>query len=197
LAPAGPRLVELGCGAGNHSRWFAERGFDVTGIDVSPTAIEWAAARGIPRARFLVGDLVAGIPGAYDAAIDGHLLHCIIGGDRARVLANVHRALAPGGVLFVATMCGPITNPKLRACFDPVTRCQVVDGVAYRFIGDADEILDEIRAAGFALEASTMRRRIDDDDQDHIWAIARALHSRAADLDEVEKDMGPDDPDRG
>jgi 2-polyprenyl-3-methyl-5-hydroxy-6-metoxy-1,4-benzoquinol methylase len=64
LAPAGPRLVELGCGAGNHSRWFAERGFDVTGIDVSPTAIEWAAARGIPRARFLVGDLVAGIPGA-------------------------------------------------------------------------------------------------------------------------------------
>ncbi|HEX7701155.1 MAG TPA: class I SAM-dependent methyltransferase, partial [Kofleriaceae bacterium] len=109
-----------------------ERGFDVTGIDISPTAIAWATERAIPGTRFVVGDVVAEIPGAYDFVIDGHCLHCIIGDDRSRMLANVRGALVPGGSLFVATMCGEITLPKLRACFDPITRCQVVDGVAYR-----------------------------------------------------------------
>lgn len=173
LGPSGKRLLELGCGAGNIAGWLVERGFEVTGIDISATAIAWATERSIPGTRFLVGDLVAEIPGEYDVVLDGHCLHCIIGADRARMLANVHRALVPGGGLFVATMCGEITLPELRACFDPVTRCQVVDGVAYRFIGDADEILGELRAAGFEIAASTICARKGDDDQDHLWAVAR------------------------
>ncbi|HUS27675.1 MAG TPA: methyltransferase domain-containing protein [Kofleriaceae bacterium] len=169
----GNRLLELGCGAGNATPWFVERGFEVTGIDISPAAIAWANERGIAGARFVVGDLVASIPGQYDIAVDGHCLHCIIGDDRARFLANVRNALAPGGSFFVATMCGEITLPKLRASFDPATRCQVVDGIAYRYIGDASEILDEVRAAGFEVVASTINARKDDNDQDNLWAIAR------------------------
>lgn len=169
----GTRLLELGCGAGNAAAWFVERGFHVTGIDISPTAIAWATERAIPNARFLVGDLVAAIDGEYDVVIDGHCLHCIIGADRARVLANIRRAIVPGGALFVSTMCGEITIPELRACFDPITRCQIVDGVAYRFIGDAGEILDELRAAGFSIVASTICPRTDENDQDHLWAVAR------------------------
>lgn len=169
----GNRVLELGCGAGNIAGWLVERGFDVTGIDISPAAIAWATERAIPGARFIVGDLVAEIPGNYDLVIDGHCLHCIIGDDRARMLANVRGALVPGGCLFVATMCGEITLPALRACFDPGTRCQVVDGISYRFIGDAEEILGELRASGFEIVCSTICRRKDDDDQDHLWAIAR------------------------
>ncbi len=150
-----------------------ERGFAVTGLDISPTAIAWATERATPGTRFMVGDLVAEIPGEYDLAIDGHCLHCIIGDDRAQLLAHVRGALGPGGGFFVSTMCGEITQPALRATFDPVTRCQVVAGVSYRFIGDADEILDELRAAGFAIAASRICRRKDDDDQDHLWAVAR------------------------
>jgi SAM-dependent methyltransferase len=169
----GSRVLELGCGAGNIAGSLVARGFDVTGIDISPTAIAWANDRAV-GARFVVGDVVAEIAGEYDLVIDGHCLHCIIGDDRARLLANVHRALVPGGSLFVATMCGEITIPELRACFDPVTRCQVVDEVAYRFVGDADEILDELRAAGFEIVRSTICPRKGDDDQDHLWAVARA-----------------------
>jgi SAM-dependent methyltransferase len=169
----GTRVLELGCGAGNIASSLVERGFDVTGIDISPTAIAWATERAIPGTRFVVGDLVAEIPGEYDLVIDGHCLHCIIGDDRARMLANVRGALVPGGKFFVATMCGEITLPKLRACFDPVTRCQVVDGIAYRYIGDPDEILDELRTAGFEIVCSTIDRRKSDDDQDNLWVIAR------------------------
>ena len=35
-------LLELGCGAGNLALMFAESGYDVHGIDISPTAIAWA-----------------------------------------------------------------------------------------------------------------------------------------------------------
>jgi len=173
LEPVGKRVLELGCGAGNIARSLVERGFDVTGIDISPTAIAWATERAIPGTRFMVGDLVAEIPGEYDLVIDGHCLHCIIGDDRARMLANVRGALASGGTFFVATMCGEITQPKLRACFDPITRCQVVDGIAYRYIGDPDELLDELRTAGFEIVCSTINRRKNDDDQDNLWVIAR------------------------
>ncbi len=173
LGPCGNRVLELGCGAGNIARWLVARGFEVTGIDISPTAISWATERAIPGARFLVGDLVEEITGEYDVVIDGHCLHCIIGTDRTRMLANVRGALVPGGTFFVATMCGEISLPELRACFDPVTRCQVVDGIAYRFIGDASEILDELRGAGFEIACSTICPRKDDNDQDHLWALAR------------------------
>jgi SAM-dependent methyltransferase len=171
-ARAGDRLLELGCGAGNIAGSLIERGFEVTGIDISPFAIAWAAERE-PRARFVVGDVVSAIPGEYDVIVDGHCLHCIIGDDRARLLANVYRALAPRGSFFVATMCGEITQPKLRACFDPVTRCQVVDGIAYRYIGDATELLAELRAVGFEIAAHAIDPRKTDDDQDNLWAIAR------------------------
>jgi SAM-dependent methyltransferase len=171
--PKGNRVLELGCGAGNIARFLVDRGFDVTGIDISPTAIAWATERAIPNARFMVGDLVAEIPGEYDLVIDGHCLHCIIGNDRARMLANVRAALVPGGSFFVATMCGEITQPALRACFDPITRCQVVDDISYRFIGDADELLDELRTAEFDIVRSMIKRRKNDDDQDNLWAMAR------------------------
>lgn len=39
---ANVRILDLGCGAGNNSWFFAREGFDVTGIDASETAIKFA-----------------------------------------------------------------------------------------------------------------------------------------------------------
>jgi SAM-dependent methyltransferase len=36
------RTLDLGCGLGNYAIWFAEKGFEVVGIDGSPTAIKIA-----------------------------------------------------------------------------------------------------------------------------------------------------------
>lgn len=169
--PIGARVLELGCGAGNLARLLVEQGFEVTGVDISPTAIEWARERA-PRAKFVVADVTQPIAGTYDWVIDGHCLHCIIGPDRARVLENVFNALCVGGRFFVSTMCGEVTMPALRACFDPVSRCQVVNGVAYRYIGQPEVLLDELRAAGFEILSSRIERRSSDDDQDNLWVMA-------------------------
>lgn len=170
---AGKRVLELGCGPGNAAPWFVERGCAYTGVDISPAAITWANERAVPGAAFRVGDVTHGIDGAYDLVVDGHCLHCIIGPDRTRLLTHVRGALVPGGHLFVATMCGAVTSPALQACFDAASRCQVVDGVARRFIGDADGILAELRAAGFEVVASVVDPRDDANDQDHLWALVR------------------------
>jgi methyl halide transferase len=39
------RALEIGCGTGTNSVWLAGQGFDVTGIDVAPLAVEQATER--------------------------------------------------------------------------------------------------------------------------------------------------------
>lgn len=40
--PKTGRVLELGCGAGNTCLELAKRGYEVHGVDIAPTAIDWA-----------------------------------------------------------------------------------------------------------------------------------------------------------
>ena len=51
----GERLLDVACGAGGFMQRAADRGLEVVGLDVSPTAIELARAR-LPEAELHVGD---------------------------------------------------------------------------------------------------------------------------------------------
>lgn len=53
LALARGRVLDIGCGAGRHAIHLQTKGFEVTGIDVSPGAIEVARRRGLADARVL------------------------------------------------------------------------------------------------------------------------------------------------
>ncbi len=57
---AGPskRLLDLGCGTGEHARFLADRGFEVVGVDASASMIEQALAEPVPPGLALVrGDI--------------------------------------------------------------------------------------------------------------------------------------------
>ena len=167
LAPRSGRLLELGCGAGNMTRWFLDRGFDACGIDISPTAIAWARESMAAEAtapRFDIGnvvDLHAYEDDSFDFVFDGHCLHCIIGDDRASMLANVRRILRPGGYFLVDTMCKPVDPSTLgaerAAHFDPETGFVVYDGAAVRYIGEAEDILGELDLAGLQILSHKIR----------------------------------------
>ncbi len=96
------RAVDLGCGAGSYAVWLAAQGFDVTGVDISPRAVELAARRAAESGvscRFVAADLlgeVKDLAGAFDFAYDWEALHHIFPEDRPRYVANVHRMLRPG-----------------------------------------------------------------------------------------------------
>ena len=128
--PKRGKLLELGCGAGNISFILAKLGFQISGIDIAPTAITWAqelAERHQIQADFRVGDVV-NLNGysadSFDVLLDGHCLHCIIGDDRAKFLSNSFRVLKPGGFFITETMCGDYTGEfGNNEHFDPETRC--------------------------------------------------------------------------
>lgn len=45
------KILDVGCGAGSHSLYLQEKGFDVTAIDISPNAIKACQLRGVKNAR--------------------------------------------------------------------------------------------------------------------------------------------------
>ena len=49
----GDRVLDVGCGPGRHSLYLQEKGRDVTGIDISPRAVQVAKARGLRKARVM------------------------------------------------------------------------------------------------------------------------------------------------
>lgn len=55
------RVLEIGCGTGTNSVWMAQQGFEVTGIDVAPLAVEHAKKRAHMAkvdVRFVVADVL-------------------------------------------------------------------------------------------------------------------------------------------
>jgi SAM-dependent methyltransferase len=102
MRPPPGRIVEFGCGAGWLSLLLAERGYEVTGVDISPDAIalaeQLAVERGIVRASFRVGDYeTVRIESPADYVIFHDALH------HAEVeqdaLRAAYAALKPGGLL--------------------------------------------------------------------------------------------------
>ncbi len=97
--PAG-RAIDLGCGTGTNVLTLAQHGWEITGIDFAPRAIQAArrklAAAGV-RADLAVGDVtnLKGIAGKFDLALDIGCFHGIP--SRSAYLSELSRVLAPGG----------------------------------------------------------------------------------------------------
>ena len=110
------RAVDLGCGAGVYAIWFAQKGFDVTGVDISPTAIGIArekAAKAGASCRFVIADLLGDpgeIGGTFDFGFDWELLHHIMPEDRKTYARNVASLLNPGAVYF--SVCFSEEDPQ-------------------------------------------------------------------------------------
>ena len=100
----GARLLEVGCGTGHWSEFFAEKGFDVTGVDISPEMIRIARAKNIPRARFEVANAVA-LPfddETFDVAVAITVLEFAKG--PVGVLAEMVRCVRTGGKVIVGVL---------------------------------------------------------------------------------------------
>jgi SAM-dependent methyltransferase len=103
LPPA--RLLDVGCGAGWTSLFFARRGYEVVGLDIAPDMIHHANAlkvrEGLSNVRFLVGDYETFRPGEeFDCAVFYDALHHAL--DEEAALRMAYQALKPGGVCVTA-----------------------------------------------------------------------------------------------
>ena len=101
LPPPPGLLLDLGCGTGWTSVFFARRGYEVVGQDLSEDMIEAAAARremeSLPNLSFVCSDYEAlDYRDRFDIAVFFDSLHHAE--DEAGAIRSVYRALKPGGV---------------------------------------------------------------------------------------------------
>ena len=102
------RLLEMGCGEGFEARFLARSGFDVTGVDISPTVVEKcridAEAKGL-SIEFRLGDMTRldFFPDrSFDLVVAVGSYHMLNDPkDRAKCMAEMARLLKPGGYLFL------------------------------------------------------------------------------------------------
>jgi 2-polyprenyl-3-methyl-5-hydroxy-6-metoxy-1,4-benzoquinol methylase len=109
--PAGSRLLDVGCGSGWMSEYFARLGYEVKGIDISPALIEMSRDRvaRVPydvdhettlRCSFAVHDIEsAPLAETFDAVLCYDSLHHFE--DEAAVMRHLAAMLPVGGVLFI------------------------------------------------------------------------------------------------
>ena len=105
LLPAGARILELGCGAGDDSAQMLARGFDVRPTDGSPEMASEASKRlGRSVETLLFHDL--GEVEAYDGVWANACLLHVPRPELGQVLALIWRALKPGGHFYASFKAG-------------------------------------------------------------------------------------------
>jgi cyclopropane fatty-acyl-phospholipid synthase-like methyltransferase len=125
------RVLDAGCGTGEHALLAASHGAEAVGVDLSTRAIERARAKAASRgveARFEVADALSlgNLGLTFDTIIDSGLFHVFDDDGRARYVASLASVLRSGGNCYL--MCfsdrqpgdsGPrrVRQDELRAAF--------------------------------------------------------------------------------
>ncbi len=129
------RALDLGCGEGADVIWLAQRGWEATGIDISPTAVGRAraaaerASLAEDRARFITADLAELPPGLFDL-VTASFLHSPVELARGEILRRAADRVAPGGHLLITSHAAapPWAGPT--------------DGHEHRFPTPAEQLAD-------------------------------------------------------
>lgn len=97
------RALDIGCGTGTNAIWLAERGIDVLGTEISPTAIAAANKKIAGKnlsIRFIENDIVRTPPvqaGSMDFAFDRGVFHVMTAPQRGPFVKHVAQSLSDRG----------------------------------------------------------------------------------------------------
>ncbi|HZX01717.1 class I SAM-dependent methyltransferase [Kribbella sp.] len=166
LADGNRQVADVGCGSGRVTTVLARLGLDAFGVDLSPGMVA-LARRTYPDLRFEEGSLLAlDLP---DARLGGVLaFYSIIHTPwklRAKVFAEFHRVLAPGGVLMLAFQVGSERSRRTELYGTPI------ELEWYR--QQPDEISGLLHAAGFSTWSTTVREPGEGETTQRAYVIAR------------------------
>ncbi|MFI6868321.1 class I SAM-dependent methyltransferase [Nocardia sp. NPDC050406] len=172
------RVLDPGCGAGEHTILLTRLGYDVVGVDLSPSAVAYARrnaqAQGVSGARFEVADALRlreapalvgavdegdGVGPRFDTIVDSALFH-VFGEEpeaRAAYVRSLHAVCAPGGYVHVLALSDrePGIGPRI-----------------------SDSIIRESFGAGWELEEISESR--------YLGRVTESVAREAAELEQVD-----------
>jgi SAM-dependent methyltransferase len=113
------RVLDIGCGAGRVCLHLQEKGLQVTGVDVSPLAVEVCQRRGVQDVRVLgITDITGGL-GRFDTIVMmGNNFGLFGGYGRARwLLRRFYRLTSDGGRIVAETVDPYQTTDPLHLAY--------------------------------------------------------------------------------
>jgi ubiquinone/menaquinone biosynthesis C-methylase UbiE len=127
----GARVLDVGCGTGEHALMAAAVGCEAVGVDVAPSAIRLAEAKAGERgvsARFVVGDAreLERLGQEFDTVLDCGLFHVFDDEDRQPFVESLARVVRRGGTYWMLCFSeaepgdwGPrrVTQAEIRTAF--------------------------------------------------------------------------------
>jgi SAM-dependent methyltransferase len=139
------RVLDAGCGTGEHVLMAAAAGLDATGIDAAPSAIAAASRKATDRglsARFLVWDAMrlAELGEQFDTVLDSGLFHVLSDENRERYVDALRAVVRPGGTYLMCCFSdrqpgdwGPrrVRQDEVRAAFGDGWRIESIEAAEF------------------------------------------------------------------
>ena len=156
--PAGSMILDAPCGTGRYFTMVVAAGHRVVGADQSAGMLTQARARGtaITLHRVQLQDL--SYPGEFDAVLTIDAMENVPPEDWPLVLANLRRALRPGGSLYLTVE--EVPQPMIEEAFTtlaagglPAVRGEIVDGdvAGYHYYPGRDRVIGWFNTAGLQI----------------------------------------------
>lgn len=159
------KLLDLGCGDGRFLALMREAGWDVTGIDTDPVAVQSAAELGIPAIAGSVED-VSFPEKSFDAVTLSHVIEHVH--DPVGLLSSCRRLVKPSGQIVIVTPnIRSFGHQKFGSCWrglEPPRHLHIFSLSALRLCCEQAGLQVQLlrtsaRAAGLLWEESTAIRR--------------------------------------
>lgn len=99
VLPKEGKVLDLGCGIGQYSRYFLDRGYDVTASDISKKALEYLSNK-IPNIEVIQQDMSEKLKfkdNEFDIVFANLSIHFFSKSETEKLIAEIKRILKPGG----------------------------------------------------------------------------------------------------
>jgi SAM-dependent methyltransferase len=164
LIPSGGMVLDAPCGTGKYFPLVAAAGHRVAGVDQSAGMLARAEARGIAVSLEQMALQDLSYEHEFDAALTVDAMENIPPEDWPLVLANVHRAVRPGGLMYltVEEAAGSHVDwafERLCARGLPAVRGELVEGdvAGYHYYPGRDQAVEWITKEGLTIADEAFR----------------------------------------
>jgi SAM-dependent methyltransferase len=158
MIPPDGLILDAPCGTGKYFPVVAAAGRRVAGIDQSAGMLAEAARKGIAVELARVGLQEMAFTADFDAAMSIDAMENVPPEDWPGVLASLHRAVVPGGPLYITVeeVAGAIVDRAFVELVDagaPAVRGEVVEGdvAGYHYYPGRARVLEWIAAEGLTV----------------------------------------------
>lgn len=148
------RVLDVGCGTGEHVLMSSGLGLDATGIDLASNALQTARRKALDRglaARFLLHDArrLGQLGESFDTVLDCGLFHVFTGDDRIAFVSGLRSVIRTGGRYFMLGFSDQqpgdrwphgLTRAEIMAAFADGWRVDALDTTTIDVVTDADGI---------------------------------------------------------